>query len=81
MLAGFLTTSLISYSVAKKSLSRTIAGETLPLTGDNVYSEILRDLLRPITIASTMSSNTFVRAWLENGERDWQHISEYLRVV
>lgn len=81
LLSGFLATSLISYNVAKKSLSRTISGETLPLTSDNVYSEILRDLLRPITTASTMSGNTFVRAWLENGEQDSQQISDYLGAV
>lgn len=78
LLAGFLVTSLISYNVAKNSLARTISGEMLPLTSDNIYSEIMRDLLAPITIASTMSSNTFVRAWLETGEQNPEQISDYL---
>lgn len=81
LLAGFLVTSLISYNVAKNSLARTISGEMLPLTSDNIYSEILRDLLGPITIASTMSNNTFVRTWLENGEQHPQPISDYLASI
>ena len=78
LMTGFLVTSLISYNVAKNSLTRTILGETLPLTSDNIYSGVMQDLLRPITIASTMSGNTFVRTWLETGEQPIQAITDYL---
>lgn len=81
LLGGFLTTSLISYNVAKTSLAHTISREMLPLASDNIHSEILRDLQPPIVVASAMASNPFVRTWLENGEQDPQQISEYLNNV
>ncbi len=81
LLAGFLATSLISYLVAKDSLSRHISDETLPLTSDNIYSEIQRDLLRPVLISSVMASDTFVRDWVIDGEDNPSRISHYLAEI
>ncbi|MBL4690222.1 MAG: diguanylate cyclase, partial [Rhodospirillales bacterium] len=39
---GFLATSLISYFVAQTSLREQMSEDTLPLTSDNIYSEIQR---------------------------------------
>lgn len=63
LMLGFLATSFISYFVAHDSMSEYVADETLPLTTDNIYSEIQRDLLRSILISSLMSHDTFVRDW------------------
>ncbi|MBL4816228.1 MAG: diguanylate cyclase, partial [Shewanella sp.] len=40
LLSAFLLTSSISYRVAHDSLSEQIEENTLPLTSDNIYSEI-----------------------------------------
>ncbi len=61
---GFLATTFISYFVAHDALSRQITDETLPMTSDNIYSEIQRDLLTPILISSLMARDTFVRDWV-----------------
>ena len=63
LIAGFLFTSLASYFTSRSSLRSQIAQHELPLTSDNVYSEIQRDLLRPIFISSLMSHDTFLRDW------------------
>src|SRR5690606_40728560 len=76
--AGFLATTLISYQVAKTSLDHQVADEMLPLTSDNIYSEIQRDLLRPILISSLMANDTFVRDWALEGEKNSAQISSYL---
>ncbi|MGD9660162.1 MAG: diguanylate cyclase [Porticoccaceae bacterium] len=76
--AGFLATTLISYQVAKTSLDHQVADEMLPLTSDNIYSEIQRDLLRPILISSLMANDTFVRDWALGGEKNSAQISSYL---
>ncbi len=78
---GFLATTLISYYVARDSLERHIAEEMLPLTGDNVYSEIQRDLLRPVLISSLMAHDTFVRDWALGGEKNSRQISSYLAEI
>lgn len=81
LVVGFLFTSIISYFVAKKSLSEQIAGSTLPLTSDNIYSEIQQDLLRPIFISSLMAHDTFVRDWVLGGETDSDKMTRFLSEI
>src|SRR5690606_5642793 len=73
--------SLTSYFVARESLSRNISEQMLPLTSDNIYSEIQRDLLRPILISSLMGTDTFVRDWALGGENDSERIIAYLTEI
>ena len=42
LIVGFLTTSLASYITSRTSLRLEISENQLPLTGDNIYSEIQR---------------------------------------
>lgn len=81
LLFGFLFTSFVSYFSAHKSISTQVANTTLPLTSDNIYSEIQRDLLRPIFISSMMAKDTFVRDWVLNGELDEDAIVRYLKEI
>ena len=43
LVTGFLVTSLASYHVSKTSLRSEIILNELPLTSDNIYSEIQKD--------------------------------------
>lgn len=81
LLVGFLFTSFISYFTAHESITTQVEKNTLPLTSDNIYSEIQRDLLRPIFISSMMAQDTFVRDWVINGERDEAAIIRYLKEI
>jgi len=81
LLAGFLATSLVSYSVSVTLLKRGLADSILPLTSDNIYSEIQKDLIRPIFIASMMASDTFLRDWVLGGEQDVDRLTRYLAEV
>ncbi|NQT24540.1 hypothetical protein HQ585_04230, partial [candidate division KSB1 bacterium] len=81
LVVGFLTTSLVSYFVSLSSLRSQIDTTTLPLTGDNVYSEIQRDLLRPIFISSLMANNSFLRDWILDGEKDVSQMTKYLNEI
>ncbi len=81
LLAGFVATTLISYHAATKSLSQQVSDETLPLTSDNVYSEIQRDLLTPVLISSLMARDTFVRDWVIAGESDVEAVTRYLAEI
>lgn len=81
MIIGFMATSLTSYFVARESLSRNISEQMLPLTSDNIYSEIQRDLLRPILISSVMATDTFVRDWALSGEENSERIIAYLTEI
>ena len=81
LLGGFLATSLVSYYASRDSIRHTIVNTELPLTSDNIYSEIQKDLIRPTQIASMMSRDTFLRDWVIAGERDAQPMTRYLREV
>jgi diguanylate cyclase (GGDEF)-like protein len=81
LLLGFVATSVISYFVAQESLNTRIAEETLPLTSDNIYSEIERDLLRSVLISSLMAHDTFLRDWVQKGERRPVEVLRYLQQI
>lgn len=81
MVVGFIATSLTSYFVARDSITTQISEQTLPLTSDNIYSEIQRDLLRPVLISSLMSTDTFLRSWALSGETDPELIRHYLEEI
>lgn len=81
LLVAFAVTSGISYQVARDSLSEQIKENNLPLTSDNIYSEIQQDLLRPIFISSLMAQDTFVRDWTINHEQTPEKLIRYLKEI
>ncbi|HLT77372.1 MAG TPA: sensor domain-containing diguanylate cyclase [Ferrovibrio sp.] len=81
LIVGFLATSLGSYFVSRQSLRDAVVQTELPLTSDNIYSEIQKDLIQPILISSVMSADTFLRDWVLAGEREPEKIAHYLREI
>jgi len=81
LITGFLVTSLAAYFASRASLRTEIADNSLPLTGDNIYSEIQRDLLRPVFISNLMAADTFLRDWLLEGEQDETQVRKYLKEI
>ncbi|WIO74269.1 diguanylate cyclase [Porticoccaceae bacterium LTM1] len=81
LIGGFLATSYVSYFVAYDELEKQLSENTLPLTSNNIYSEIQQDLLRPIFISSLMAHDTFVRDWALDGEQDPQKMIRFLSVI
>lgn len=81
LVAGFLTTSVISYIVSRDAIRQRVAEQALPLTSDNIYSEIQKDILRPVFISSLMANDTFLRDWILAGENDVDQIARYLKHV
>ena len=78
---GFITTSIVNYYVAKAGIRETMVSNELPLTSDNLYSEIRKNLVNPIIVSSMMASDTFVREWTLSGEADESRMIRYLQDV
>lgn len=78
---GFVITGYLSYKMAHETLEEQIKRDSLPLTSDNIYSEIQQDLIRPIFISSLMAQDTFVRDWTISGEVNSQKIVHYLNEI
>ncbi|MBF0328264.1 MAG: GGDEF domain-containing protein [Nitrospirae bacterium] len=81
LIAGFFGTSIASFLVSRASIIKGISVQELPLTGDNIYSELQKDILRPVFISSLMAHDTFLRDWILRGEKDSREIQRYLRMV
>lgn len=79
--AGFFATTLFGYFVSKEAIRSAIIGQDLPLTSSNIYSEIQKDLVRPVLISSTMAHDTFLREWVVKGEKDVGELARYLAEV
>jgi len=78
LFSGYVITNIVSYQAAKESLRSSIINTSLPLTRDNIYSEIQRDLMRPIFISSLMANDTFLKDWAIDGEHDIERVKRYL---
>lgn len=78
---GFFATTLFGYFVSKEAIRSAIIGQDLPLTSSNIYSEIQKDLVRPVLISSTMAHDTFLRDWILRGENEVGEMSRYLAEV
>lgn len=81
LVSGFLIISLTSYFVSLNSLREEISENQLPLTSDNIYSEIQRDFLQPVYTSSLMATDTFLRDWVISGESDETKIVKYLSEI
>lgn len=81
LITGFLSVSLFSYFSARHSLSDLVVSEVLPLTSVSVYSKIKQDMLHPISIASLMAHDTFVRDWVIDGEQNPKKMVRYLKEI
>lgn len=81
LIIGFLTTIFASYIVSRNEIRQRVVEQALPLTSDNIYSEIQKDILRPIFISSLMANDTFLRDWVADGETDIDQVTRYLKEV
>lgn len=81
LIAGFSVTNLASYYVSKTKIRQSLADNELPLTSNNIYSEIQRDLLPPVFVSSVMSTDTFVKNWLSDGEQNPARMIQYLEDI
>ncbi|WP_212786187.1 sensor domain-containing diguanylate cyclase [Ferrigenium kumadai] len=78
---GFAVIALVNYHVSKAAIRESIVANELPLTSDNIYSELQKDLIRPVFISSMMASDTFLRDWVISGEKDVGRMTKYLHEV
>jgi diguanylate cyclase (GGDEF)-like protein len=81
LISGSFVTNITSYIVSRDSLRESIVDRELPITSDSLYSEIQKDLVRPIFISSQMAQNTLLRDWILDGEKDLGSLKRYLSEI
>ncbi|WP_291316237.1 diguanylate cyclase [Desulfuromonas sp.] len=81
LIFAFVATNVVNYQVSKASVRKNIIENALPLTSDNIYSEIQADLMMPVFVSSLMANDTFLKDWALGGEQDVTKITRYLKEI
>ncbi|NVK25859.1 MAG: GGDEF domain-containing protein [Gammaproteobacteria bacterium] len=76
-----LSITLVSYYNSISQTYEQLINRSMPLTIDNVYSEIQQTIIEPNLISSVMANDTFVKAWLQQSESDEASIQKYLATI
>lgn len=73
--------TLINYLTSMEATREQLKNSALPLTIDNIYTEIQKNIIEPNLIASMMAHDTFVIDWLKHKEDDVEKIVRYLDTI
>jgi len=74
-------TSILNYNKSLFETEKQLKNSSLPLSIDNIYTEIQKNVIEPNLISSMMSSNTFLKDWLINEENNIPKIKKYLSTI
>ena len=76
-----LMLSLVNYNAIFKLTQTQLKEQSLPLSLDNIYTDIQKHIIEPHMVSSLMANDTFVKAWLKKGENKPEQIHEYLAAI
>jgi len=71
----------VNYYVSMNLTHSQLKNSSLPLTVDNIYTEIQKQIIEPNLIASMMANDTFMKNWLANQENDSEQVVRYLDTI
>lgn len=75
-----ISISFLNYYVSSSAMQKQLKNQALPLSLDNIYTDIQKHIIRPHLLASTMANNSFLKEWLKK-EEDLEEITNYLRDI
>ena len=81
LLSAFVLISVLNYSTARKTITYEITSSSLPLLRENIYSEIREDFVPSMHIASMMATDSFLKNWVLEGEKNSDRIIQYLQEI
>jgi diguanylate cyclase (GGDEF)-like protein len=76
-----ISLSSISYFSALNSTQEQLKIQSLPLSLDNIYTDIQKSIIEPHLVSSMMANDTFLQEWLVHGEKDSSKIIRYLKSI
>ena len=81
LLGVSITGSMINYLKNVRDTQLQLQNTSLPLSVDNIYTEIQQRMIEPLLVSSLMSHDTFLRDWLMDGEKDINDVVRYLTEI
>lgn len=73
--------SIINYHKNIDATQDQLKNTSLPLSVDNIYTEIQQRMIEPLLVSSLMSNDTFLRDWILSGEGEIDGIVRYLTEI
>lgn len=73
--------STVNYFVSLDSAQKQLKNQSLPLSLDNIYTEIQKHIIEPYLVSSMMANDTFVHDWLLKNENNQEKITKYLESI
>ncbi|WP_052746152.1 sensor histidine kinase [Sulfurovum lithotrophicum] len=73
--------SFINYKTTLTLVHDQIEEQSLPLSLDNIYTDIQKQVLQPYLITSMMANNTFIAEWLQDNEKRPDSVKNYLSAI
>ena len=73
--------ALSNYFSSLRVVEEQLTYSSMPLSLDNIYSEIQKNILEPNLVASMMANDTFLQQWMAQGERNVEQIAIYLEKI
>ena len=73
--------STINYFVSLNTAQNQLKNQALPLSLDNIYTDIQKSIIEPYLVSSLMATDTFVQDWLINEEDNSDKIVKYLEAI
>ena len=81
MIVIAISISFVNYYISLQQSKKQLKTVSLPLSLDNIYTEIQKNIVQPYLVSSMMANDTFVQNWLKNSEQDQNKIIEYLSSI
>jgi len=81
LLSVSIVGSIINYHKNVRDTQAQLLNTSLPLSVDNIYTEVQQRMIEPLLVSSLMSHDTFLRDWIMSGETDINGIVRYLAEI
>lgn len=76
-----LSISTINYIISLNNAEKYLKTQSLPLTLDNIYTDIQKQIIEPYLVSSMMANDTFVQDWILHDEENSHKIAKYLETI
>ncbi len=73
--------STLNYMQSLNEINSQFKERSLPLSIDNIFTEVQKNIMEPNLIASMMANDLFLKNWLQKDEPNVQVLSKYLETI
>lgn len=81
LLTFSIGSSILNYVKSLEETQLELRERSLPLSIDNIYTEVQKNLIEPTLVSSMMANDTFLKDWLIHKEDEINKISRYLESI